>query len=65
VNPIGAISVNYSANELIYVSDLKNVDEERAQNISGDANQIIYVDFKNNRYGELKICLACTGFVNL
>lgn len=50
VNPIGAISVNYSANELIYVSDLKNVDEERAQNISGDANQIIYVDFKNNRY---------------
>jgi hypothetical protein len=64
VNPIGAIAFNYSANKLIYVSDLENVDTERAQNISGDADQIIYIDFQFNTHGEFKMCLACTGFVN-
>ncbi|XP_021918366.1 oxidoreductase OpS5-like [Zootermopsis nevadensis] len=50
VNPIGAIAYNYSGNELTYVAELENVDVEQAQNISGDVNQIIYIEFRNSMY---------------
>jgi hypothetical protein len=56
VNPIGAIAYNYSGNELTYVSELENVDMDRAQNIDGDVDQTIYIEFRNTMYGELMSC---------
>ncbi|XP_069684675.1 uncharacterized protein [Periplaneta americana] len=55
LNPMGEIAKDYTSNELIYVSELENIDSEAAQSINRDPDQVIYVDFKNNVYDSVDI----------